>query len=74
MTVQRIFRYLVIAIAVPLVAAAAGKPRVLQTNSAGDNVHVIDPATNRVVGIIEGIEVPHGVILAPDGNRIYSQR
>ena len=46
-------------------------PRVLQTNSAGDNVHVIDPATNRVVGTIEGIEVPHGVAIAPDGRRIY---
>lgn len=45
--------------------------RVLQTNSAGDNVHVIDPATNQVVGTIEDIEVPHGVTIAPDGSRIY---
>ncbi|HTS66267.1 MAG TPA: hypothetical protein VMH28_29790 [Candidatus Acidoferrales bacterium] len=45
--------------------------RVLQTNSAGDNVHVIDPATNQVVGTIEDIEVPHGVAIAPDGGRIY---
>jgi YVTN family beta-propeller protein len=45
--------------------------RVLQTNSAGDNIHVIDPATNRVVGTIEDIEVPHGVAIAPDGRRIY---
>jgi YVTN family beta-propeller protein len=45
--------------------------RVLQSNSAGDNVHVIDPATNKVVGIIEDIEVPHGVTIAPDGSRIY---
>jgi YVTN family beta-propeller protein len=45
--------------------------RVLQTNSAGDNLHVIDPATNQVVGTIEGIEVPHGVTIAPDGSRIY---
>jgi YVTN family beta-propeller protein len=48
-----------------------GQERVLQTNSAGDNVHVIDPATNKVVGIIQDIEVPHGVALSPDGNRIY---
>jgi YVTN family beta-propeller protein len=46
-------------------------PRVLQTNSAGDNIHVIDPASNRVVGTIEEIEVPHGVAIAPDGRRIY---
>ena len=45
--------------------------RVLQTNSAGDNVHVIDPATNQVVGTIEDIEVPHGVAIAPDGRHIY---
>lgn len=52
----------------PLAAQAV---RVLQTNSAGDNIHVIDPATNRVVGVIQDIEVPHGVAIAPDGRRIY---
>ena len=45
--------------------------RVLQTNSAGDNIHVIDPATNQVVGTIEDIEVPHGVAIAPGGKGIY---
>lgn len=56
-----------------LVAAASlgAAVRVLQTNSAGDNIHVIDPATNQVVGTIEDIEVPHGVAIAPDGARIY---
>src|SRR5947207_4428484 len=29
--------------------------RIIQTNSAGDNVDVIDPATNKVVGQITGI-------------------
>src|SRR5712691_8469154 len=47
------------------------KVRIIQTNSAGDNIHVIDPATNKVVGVIEGIEVNHGVAGAPDGSRIY---
>ncbi len=54
-----------------LPAMAALKERVIQTNSAGDNVHVIDPATNKVAGTIEGIEVPHGVIIAPGGARLY---
>jgi len=45
--------------------------RIIQTNSAGDNVDVIDPVTNKVVGVIEGIEVNHGVAVAPDGSRIY---
>jgi YVTN family beta-propeller protein len=50
---------------------AAGKVRIIQTNSAGDNVHIIDPATNKVVGEISGIEVGHGVAVSPDGSRIY---
>jgi YVTN family beta-propeller protein len=47
------------------------KVRIIQTNSAGDNVHLIDPATNKVVGVISGIEVNHGAGAAPDGSRIY---
>ncbi len=49
----------------------ADKPRILQTNFAGDNITVIDPATNKVVGNIPGIEVNHGVVVAPDGLHIY---
>jgi len=49
--------------------AASGKVRIMQTNSAGDNVHIIDPATNKVVGEIKGIEAGHGAAVA--GNRIY---
>src|SRR3954453_1212832 len=45
--------------------------RVIQTNSAGDNIHLIDPLTNKVVGTIEGIEVPHGAAISPDGSRVY---
>jgi YVTN family beta-propeller protein len=50
---------------------AAAVPRIIQTNAAGDNVHLIDPATNKVVAIINDIEVPHGVTAAPDGTRLY---
>jgi len=52
-------------------AAAGNKVVIVQTNSAGDNVHVIDPETNKVIGEIEGIEVNHGAAIAPDGSRIY---
>src|SRR5689334_17025502 len=51
--------------------ASASKVRIIQTNSAGDNVHIIDPATNKVVGEISGIEVGHGVAVSPDGSHIY---
>lgn len=50
---------------------AENKVRIIQTNSAGDNVHIIDPITNKVVGVISGIEANHGVGVAPDGSRIY---
>jgi YVTN family beta-propeller protein len=53
----------------PLMAASG--PRVIQTNAAGDNVTIIDPATNTVVGSINDIDVPHGVTIAPDGSRVY---
>jgi len=54
-----------------LAAAQQPKLRVVQTNSAGDNVHIIDPIANKVVGEIKGIEAPHGITVAPDGSRIY---
>src|SRR6185503_1866450 len=52
-------------------AGSARVARIIQTNAAGDNIHVIDPTTNKVVGIINDIEVPHGVTAAPDGSRLY---
>jgi len=45
--------------------------RIVQTNGAGDDTHLIDPTTNRVVGVIKGIAIPHGVTAAPDGSRLY---
>lgn len=45
--------------------------RIIQTNAAGDNAHVIDPATNKVVGVISDVEIVHGVTSSPDGTRIY---
>ena len=44
---------------------------IIQTNAAGDNSHVIDPVTNKVVATIEGTEVPHGIAGAPDGKHVY---
>jgi YVTN family beta-propeller protein len=51
--------------------AKPSQVRIIQTNAAGDNTHLIDPATNKVVGEITDIEIPHGVTSAPDGTRIY---
>ena len=51
--------------------AAAQTVRIVQTNSAGDNVHIIDPVTNTVVGEVKGIERAHGAAASPDGKWIY---
>lgn len=45
--------------------------RIVQTNSAGDAVSLIDPASNKVVGEIKNIEVNHGAAAAPDGKHLY---
>src|SRR5438309_10033170 len=66
---NRLFlKYFGLLLALPL---AASTIRIIQTNSAGDNVHIIDPATDKVVGEISGIEVNHGAAAAPDGGRYY---
>jgi YVTN family beta-propeller protein len=59
------------AVSSSLAAAQGSKLRVLQTNFAGDAVNIIDPATNKTVGEIKGIEAGHGIAVAPDGSRIY---
>ena len=41
------------------------------TNSAADTIDVVNSATNRVVQVIRGIELPHGVTFSPDGTRVY---
>ena len=51
--------------------AWASTVRVYVTNSAGDSIDVIDPATNSVVQQIKGIEGAHGIAFSPDGSRVY---
>jgi YVTN family beta-propeller protein len=72
MVVSRIHRAVWIALAlVGCASAAAAQVRIVQTNSAGDNIHLIDPATNGIVGEIKGIPINHGAAAAPDGSRFY---
>jgi len=66
--IQPCLSYLVLLLVLPLRAETV---RIIQTNSAGDDISIIDPATNKVVGTIHGIEVNHGVAVAPDGSRYY---
>jgi YVTN family beta-propeller protein len=52
-------------------SAMAAQLRIIQTNFAGDTIHIIDPTTNKVVAKIDGVEAIHGITVAPDGSRIY---
>jgi YVTN family beta-propeller protein len=53
------------------VAAHATLVRIYITNSAGDAIDVIDPATNKVVQQITGIEAAHGINFARDGSQVF---
>ena len=59
-----------IVVALPL-QAQYQRVRIVQTNAAGDNAHIIDPATNTVVGTIHELPMVHGVTSAPDGSALY---
>src|SRR5687767_11170133 len=64
-------RAAVVAVLILFPALAAAQVRVLQTNSQGDNIHLIDPATLKIVGEIKGVPINHGAAAAPDGSRFY---
>jgi YVTN family beta-propeller protein len=55
----------------PYACVPQSAARIYVTNSAADTVDVIDSATNKIVQVIHGIELPHGVNFSPDGTRAY---
>lgn len=55
----------------PIPDPSSAVTRIYVTNSAGDTIDAIDPATNQVVQVIRGIELPHGIAFSPDGARMY---
>jgi YVTN family beta-propeller protein len=63
-------RYLLCAL-VCVASTASAQVRIIQTNSGGDNIHLIDPATNAIVGEVTGVPINHGAAAAPDGSRLY---
>jgi len=66
-----LFRILWLAFVLVPLSAAADTVRIYVTNAAGDNIHVIDPATNKVVQVFRGPEAAHGIAFSPDGARVY---
>jgi YVTN family beta-propeller protein len=68
---RRALSVLSLVVALAPLPVCAETVRVYVTNSAGDSIHVIDPATNKVVQEIKGIEAAHGIGFAPDGSKVY---
>ncbi len=52
-------------------ALSAETVRIIQTNSAGDDAVLIDPATNKIVLHMPDLEAAHGVTTSPDGHKAY---
>ena len=61
-----------IAVCAPPMMAQSGRVVIVQTNSAGDSVHLIDPTTDKIIAEIPEEEVVHGIAAAPDGSRFYA--
>src|SRR6516162_1127452 len=68
---RRILRHLWLVLALAPLPAWGGQAFIYVTNSAGDSIHVIDPAINKVVQEIKGIEGAHGIAFSPDGSKVY---
>src|SRR6516162_6957955 len=66
--VRHVWILMVVLTALPL---SSGTFRIYVTNHGGDTVSVIDPATNKIVQVIEDVELPHDVSFSPDGSRVY---
>lgn len=47
-------------------------PKLYVTNSAGDNIHIIDLGTFRVIGEIRTGDHPHGAAVSADGRRFFT--
>jgi DNA-binding beta-propeller fold protein YncE len=55
-----------------LATAASAQVRIVQTNSGkSNNVHLIDPVTNRIVGEVANVPINHGAAASPDGRWLY---
>lgn len=55
----------------PVAAQSGEVVRIIQTNSAGTNAHLIHPETHEVLAVIENVPHAHGVAEHPDGLYYY---
>jgi YVTN family beta-propeller protein len=63
-----LMKWLSFLVALPL---AASTVRIYVANSAGNDITIIDPDTNKAVGSITVSNNPHGIAPSPDASRFY---
>src|SRR5437588_13078839 len=68
---RRGLRHFWLVLALAPFPAWAGSALIYVTNGAGDSIHVVDAATNKVVQEIKGIEAAHGIAPSADGSHVY---
>lgn len=65
-------RLIVFALVGSTAAVASAQVRIVQTNAGKtNNVHIIDPATHRIVGEVANVPINHGAAASPDGRWLY---
>ena len=64
-------RLLLSALLLTVSSSVTTQVRIVQTNSQGDNIHLIDPATNTIAGEIKGVPINHGAAALPDGSLFF---
>jgi len=64
-------RLLLSALLLTVSSAVTAQVRIVQTNSQGDNIHLIDPATNTIAGEIKGVPINHGAAALSDGSLFF---
>jgi YVTN family beta-propeller protein len=62
----------VIALLSPSLSAQEARQKLYVTNSGGDNIHVIDLGTLKVIGQIRTAPHPHGAAVSADGRRFFT--
>ena len=55
----------------PLAGQAGTAVIIAQTSSGGSDTHLINPASNKVIGVINGLGLPHGITVNPEGTKYY---
>lgn len=59
------------AVAAPALLASEPPLKLYVANSAGNDIHVIDTVTNRVIKRVEVGPEPHGLVATPSGDQIF---